>query len=209
VENEDKSALLIGSPDAGAYPDTLVRGSRENLVPDPASWRSDTLLLLRLSGTGLVMKVDPRLAAPRVDTVLRGAGFVDLSPDGRFAAFSRPETGDAVVVPFPSTSSASQKFEGTEPQWVSMTTLRYRGAQGWWYESTVDSASGRVRGAPRPYFFDPRFADTPGWSHRAVSNGGMIYVQGPARSSATYLRVVPNWVEKMKQAVDSADRNAK
>jgi hypothetical protein len=205
---DTSSALVIGSPDAAAAPDTLVRGAGQHLVPDPTSWRSDSLLLGRISGTGLVMTLDPRLATPRVDTVLRDAGFTDLSPDGRFVAFNRWGTTGVVITPFPARNSTS-KFTGSEAQWVSMTTIRFRGAQGWWYEIAVDSLSGRVRGAPRPYFFDPRFADTPGWSHRAVSNGGMIYVQGPARSSAAYLRVVPNWVAKMKQAVDSATRSTK
>ena len=36
-----------------------------------------------------------------------------------------------------------------------------------------------------------------------------MYVQGPAQTTATYLRVVPHWVEKMKRAVDSADAIAK
>jgi serine/threonine-protein kinase len=208
LEYEDSSALVIGSPDAGTSPATLVRGSRVNPAPNPMSWRSDTLLVARIDG-GVVVTLDPRLAAPRLDTVLRGAGFADLSPDGRFVVFNRAGRNELVISRFPTQNSPSQSTEGIEAQWVSMNTVRFRGAQGWWYEITVDSASGRVRGAPRPYFFDPRFADTPGWSHRAVSNGGMIYVQAPARSSATYLRVVPNWVEKMKRAVDSTDASSK
>jgi hypothetical protein len=36
--------------------------------------------------------------------------------------------------------------------------------------------------------------------------GGLIYLQGAADRPATYLRVVPHWVERMKQAVDAANR---
>ena len=206
---ENSSALVIGSPDAGASLDTLIRGSSENPAPDPASWRSDTILLARVPGMGSVLSIDPRPTGRRVDTVLRSAGFADLSPDGRLIVFNRLGLTDAVITPLTAMNRSSQLSEASEAQWVSMTTVRFRGVQGSWYEITVDSASGRVRGAPRLYYSDPRFADTPGWSHRAASNGGMIYVQGPARTTAAYLRVVPNWVAKMKQAVDSADANTK
>jgi hypothetical protein len=141
--------------------------------------------------------------------VLRGVGFADVSPDGRFVVSNIRGKDELVVTSFPTMRTSAPLALGNEAEWVSTTTVRFRGVLGWWYEVTVDSALGRVRGAQRPYYYDPRFSDTPGWSHRAVSNGGMIYVQGPARSSAGYLRVVPNWVEKMKQAVDSAERNAK
>ena len=76
---------------------------------------------------------------------------------------------------------------------------------GRWFDVTVDSATGRARGEPRLFYSDEQFEDTPGFSHLPVSNGGMIYVQGPARTSAAFLRVVPNWVAKMKHAVDSAN----
>ena len=94
--------------------------------------------------------------------------------------------------------------------WVSATTVRYQleGGVGL-YEVSVDSVTGQVRGVPRPYFSDPRMVHPPGLSHRPVSNDGMMYVQGPARTTATYLRVIPNWVAKMKQIVDSADASAK
>ena len=52
----------------------------------------------------------------------------------------------------------------------------------------------------------PRFSDTAGWSNRPSRDGGIIYLQGAEKSTAGYLRVVPNWVSKMKAAVDSAAR---
>jgi hypothetical protein len=83
--------------------------------------------------------------------------------------------------------------------------VRYRADPGFtWYEVSVDSLTGQVRGAPRPYFTDSLYVHPVGLPHRVAPNGGMIYVQGTARTTATYLRVVPNWVEKMKHAVDSA-----
>jgi hypothetical protein len=93
--------------------------------------------------------------------------------------------------------------------WVSTTTVRYLADDLVnLYEVSVDSL-GHVRGAPRPYFSDPRIVVPAGLAHVAVSNGGMMYIQGPVRTTATYLRVVPNWVAKMKHAVDSANAIAK
>ena len=42
---------------------------------------------------------------------------------------------------------------------------------------------------------------------RIAAGGGFIYMQGAADRPIPYLRVVPNWVEQMKRAVDAADRS--
>jgi serine/threonine-protein kinase len=198
--------LVAGSPDVADGLDTLARDSENRLAPNPSSWRLDSLMLA--AGNRTVLAFDPRTRNGTVDTVLGDAIFPELSPDGRFLLFTRLSTGNVLITPYPGRTSLSRVTEaqGVEAEWASMTTVRYRSTQGSsWFEVTVDSATGRVRGAPRPYFSDPRFVDTPGWSQRAVSNGGMIYVQGPARTTATYVRVVPNWVARMKHAVDSVD----
>jgi len=199
--------LVAGSPDVAEGLDTLARDAEKNRrALNPSSWRLDSLILV--GGNRLVLALDPRTRNASVDTVLRDAIFPELSPDGRFLLFTRLSTGNVLITPYPGRTSLSRVTEtqGVEAEWSSMTTVRYRSTQGSsWFEVAVDSATGRVRGAPRPYFSDPRFVDTPGWSQRAVSNGGMIYVQGPARTTAAYVRVVPNWVARMKHAVDSVD----
>ncbi len=53
---------------------------------------------------------------------------------------------------------------------------------------------------------DPRWVDTPGQSFTITPNGGIVYVQGPEQKPATFLRVIPNWVDQMKRAVDEANR---
>ena len=208
LTQDSTSALVAGSPDAPEGLDTLARGTGTGgrLAPGPMSWRFDSLLMT--GGNRTVLALDPRTRKATLDTVLSDAIFPELSPDGRFLLFTRLSTGNVLITPYPGRTSLSRVTEaqGVEAEWASMTTVRYRSTQGSsWFEVTVDSATGRVRGAPRPYFSDPRFVDTPGWSQRAVSNGGMIYVQGPARTTATYVRVVPNWVARMKHAVDSVD----
>jgi hypothetical protein len=75
-----------------------------------------------------------------------------------------------------------------------------------WYSSHVNPSTGETTGSPTLWGRDPRFSDTAGWSNRVSWDGGIIYVQGPEQSSAHYLRVVPNWVAKMRAAVDSVGR---
>lgn len=36
--------------------------------------------------------------------------------------------------------------------------------------------------------------------------GGVIYLRGAVGRPASYLRVVPHWVDRMKRAVDEANR---
>jgi hypothetical protein len=152
------------------------------------------------------MALDLRKLPARVDT-LANIGIVyfpEISPDGRFLLSSWPAQG-SMITTFPRPGRLSRIPGAVEAVWVSATTVRYQQDPSMdWFEMSVDSVSGEARGAPRPYFSDPRYVQPPGLSHRAVSNGGMVYVQGPARTSASYLRVVPNWVGKMKLAVDSA-----
>jgi hypothetical protein len=47
---------------------------------------------------------------------------------------------------------------------------------------------------------------TAGWYNRLSYDGGIIYVQGPEQTTARYVRVIPNWVAKMKAAVNSANQ---
>ena len=174
------------------------------------SWPADSLLIARIyqPPTRKVVALDLRQRRPRVDTILDDARFPNLSPDGRLLLFSRISNGELLITPFLSRANLSPvtNAEVIEGRWASMTTVRFRSSfAGAWFDVTVDSSTGRVRTGPRLFFRDTRYEDTPGWSHLAVPNQGMIYVRSSARTTAAFLRVVPNWVEKMKRAVDSVD----
>jgi hypothetical protein len=55
-------------------------------------------------------------------------------------------------------------------------------------------------------FTDPRFIDTPGWSHAVMPGGDAVYLQATAENLGYYVRVIPNWVATMKRAVDEANK---
>jgi hypothetical protein len=64
----------------------------------------------------------------------------------------------------------------------------------------------KERGSKRilPWFEDARFSDTPGASHAASHDRGIVYLRGSDVVDAPYLRVAPKWVERMKREVDRA-----
>jgi hypothetical protein len=95
--------------------------------------------------------------------------------------------------------------DGVEPLRLSSTEVLYRSGVAW-YLVRLNPVTGEPVGAPTFWARDPRFSDTSGWSNRPSHDGGIIYVQGPEQVSAPYLRVVPNWVTRMKAAVDEANR---
>jgi hypothetical protein len=111
-----------------------------------------------------------------------------------------------VVASFPVAGRRWQiASEGVEPLWLSATEILYRAGVSW-YLAHLNPETGEPLGAPTFWARDPRFSDTSGWSNRLSHDGGIIYVQGPEQTSATYLRVIPNWVSQMKAAVDAANR---
>ena len=53
---------------------------------------------------------------------------------------------------------------------------------------------------------DAQFLDTPGWSNRLSHDRGIIYAQSTARSSARFVRFIPDFVTRMKAAVKEANK---
>jgi hypothetical protein len=74
------------------------------------------------------------------------------------------------------------------------------------YKATIDPFA-RPPVVKRELFVrDPRFADTPGWSHASMPNGDVVYLQSPVDNLGYYVRVIPDWVRQMKRAVDGVSR---
>lgn len=94
---------------------------------------------------------------------------------------------------------------GQEPVWLSSTELTYRRGQSW-YTVSIGDRPGDRPSEPRFWFSDPRFLDRWGMAHVSSRDGGVIYVQGINPSTASFLRVIPNWLEGAKRAADEANR---
>ena len=94
-----------------------------------------------------------------------------------------------------------------KPRWRSATELAFLvpGTTGV-FQVTIGGPGTSPVGKREAIVEDPRFADTPGWSLAFMPNGDLLYLQSPAENLGHYLRVVPNWVNAMKRAVDEANR---
>ena len=203
VVDSIRDALLMGSPDMPTPPETLI-------VSDSAGsamgWVSNGRIIGNSFRKGFVWTMDVNQRPSRREFLVPDAVFPDVSPDGRLLSFLRVSTNETIVTNWPARNRVLRLNSGAEAQWVTPRTLRSRGNPGDWYEQDIDPERVEAVGRPRRIYVDRRFSDTPGWSQRVMADGSMIYVQGPARTSATYFRVVPNWVEQMKRAVDAANR---
>ncbi|UCC24146.1 MAG: protein kinase [Gemmatimonadales bacterium] len=159
--------------------------------------------------------VNPSTDPVQVDTVPVNAFFLSLSPDRRWLAWQSPGAPGVQLQSWPSLDrryTVSQ--QAAEPQWLANGDLVFyetlppgEAGEGFpFYRVPVDVSREPPVGEPELLFRDPRFADTPGWSFAPDAEGGLIYLQGPAENLVHYVRVIPGWVDRMKAAVDEANR---
>jgi hypothetical protein len=111
------------------------------------------------------------------------------------------------LAPYPATGRrylVDRRFG--EPQWLSPTDLLYLTNDAVLHRVRLDAASDPPLGTPQMWLADSLFKDTPEHSYEVRGDGSVLYVQGPTHERGTHVRVVPNWVVRMKRAVDAANR---
>jgi len=201
-------SLFVGSPDRSGSPEFLFH------VPggaDALQWMPDgRVILFQYESYGVWgFRIDRRPIA--VDTLFSGNGFTWLSGDGRWVAYVNPSWTEAWIEPLPRDGRRYPAAAGNlaDPQWLSAFEFGVpitEGGRTRLERVTVDpKADPPVRNRGR-WADAPGFRDTNGPSFAMAPGGGLIYLQGAADRPATYLRVVPHWVDRMKQAVDEANR---
>jgi serine/threonine-protein kinase len=204
VRDSTRWTILRGAPSSGTRPDTLASAEYDSYSLDPTDYDSDHLALAQSWGRSVVTRFDPSAAHATFDTVLTGSRFASVSPNLKLILYQTLEGSQVIVTGFPVLGRRWQlASEGVEPLWLSGTEVLYRLGIAW-YLVRINPETGEPVGPPTFWARDPRFSDTSGWSNRPSRDGGIIYVQGPAENSSTYLRVIPDWVRQMRAAVDSA-----
>ncbi len=208
VRDSTRGSILSGTPSSGGRPDTLdsyaATGSAVTL--DPIDFHDDHGMLAQDWVGNVTQRFDPSVSPMRFDTVVSEARFTSVSPDGKHVAFQSSDGSRILVTSYPAAGRRWQvASDGVEPLWLSVGEILYRSGVSW-YLVRIDPATGEPLGPGTLWGRDPRFSDTSGWSNRLSHDGGIIYLQGPAQVSSSYLRVVPNWVAQMKVAVDGANR---
>jgi serine/threonine-protein kinase len=191
---------VIGAPEAAAPPDTL-EGTCSHLT----DYVSDDLIL-----TVGITRCSIEGGRVSVDSLDLSGGFATLSPDRRWIAYSSSITGrfEVYLASFPSADRRYQVSDrgGLEPLWVSSSELVYRHGHTWYRAQIVADQDQPIREVSQ-WFADPRFVDTNGFSHLLTPDGSLIYVRSVGLSTASSIRVVPDWLKTMKRAVDDANSN--
>ena len=204
LRDSTRWSIVSGVPGADRL-DTLLVADSGGAQYDPMSYDADGFVVAQELATFAAVRFDAAARPVRLDTIDTGTRFPTIAPDGKHLART-DERGRVFVTGFPGRGRQWQvTADGSEPLWMSSTELLFRSGVAW-YLARIDPATGELQGAPTLWARDPRFSDTAGWSNRPSHDGGIIYLQGPEEVSATYLRVIPNWVETMKRAVDAANR---
>ena len=205
IRNGASAAILLGSPSAANAPDTVYGSADQAQVPELVEYHDETTVLARTTSNALV-RFDPTQRPIRFDTLLKEAVFSAISPDGRHLAWQSDITSQLNLSSYPPGSQQQLvALGGSEPLWRSATELLYR-AGVTWNIVRLDAKTGMLAGPPTRWGVDPRFLDTPGWSNRWSWDGGIVYVQSPDISDARFLRLIPDFVARMKAAVDKANR---
>jgi len=205
--NGRRAAILLGSPNAEIAPDTLFAANALADVPEPTDYHDDASVLARsANASASATRIDLTTHPLRFDSLLPGAVFMAISPDGKRLVWQSQSTGQLNLTAYPPESRQQLVAAGgVEPLWLSSTELLYRTGVTW-NLAQVNATTGELVGSQTRWGFDPRFLDTPGWSNRPSWGGGIVYVQSPDVSDARFLRFIPDFVARMKAAVDKANR---
>jgi eukaryotic-like serine/threonine-protein kinase len=201
-------SIFVGSPDRADPPEFLLH------VPggvDVQQWMPDGRITV-LEYDQYRLKSFPIARRPvTLDSLFTGVGFTWLSADGRWVGYVNRSWTEAWIEPLPRDGRRYPAATGNlaDPQWLSATEFGVPitdGARTRVERVTVDpGADPPVRNRGR-WADAPGFRDTNGPSFAPAPGGGLLYLQGAADRPATYLRVVPNWVARMKAVVDAANR---
>jgi eukaryotic-like serine/threonine-protein kinase len=206
-DTPDKETVYLRGLDSPEKPRVLISGDyRAN---EPNSYLAENFILLGVSvKDGVVMVIDPTSTPTRIDSLPFSNYFISISPDRKWIAYQNQGARGILLQPWPSLDRRYQvDAQGGEPRWRSATELVYViPAGGRLMHVTIGAGASSPVGKPELLFADPRWADTPGWSHAIAPGGDLIYMQSPAENLGYYVRVVPGWVKAMKRAVDAANR---
>ena len=205
IASPDLETVYLRQLNAADPPKVLLTGPY--MAHEANSWPSDDVLLLGVNrqGSGNLV-LDPTVSPPRIDTVKLSTYFVAMSPDKRWLAYSLQGIPGVWLQPWPAMNRRYQvDANGSEARWRGPSELVYsvkrEEAAPSIRRARIGASSESPVQPPDTLFTDPRFAETPGWSHAIMANGDVLYAQKPAESLGYYVRVVPNWVAAMKRAV--------
>ena len=213
-DDPDHERLLLRQLDAPGEPRELMAFSAAARSQVSAFIAPDLLLVGTSEKEIGILIIDPSRTPATVDSVPLNAYFAAISPDRRWIAYQSVGVTGVQLQPWPAMDRRYLvSADGTEPRWGAANELiylsEYRTASlmaASFHRARIGQDASAPVATPELIIRDPRFNDTPGWSHALTTGGDLIYLQSPSENLGHYIRVVPDWVKQMKRAVDAANR---
>ncbi|MGK2935089.1 MAG: protein kinase domain-containing protein [Gemmatimonadaceae bacterium] len=199
-------SVFVGSPDLAGPPEFVLRSTE---AFEAFAWTPENKVVGVLWIPFLAVALHVGERPVRLDTLRSDVSFIRPSPDGRWIAYSNAAINEIWLERFPRDGQRYQVATGSidEAHWLSSSELAFTtyddGAKV--ERLVVNPSSNPPFGERRQWLDLPEFRGTAGLS-TALSNGGIVYIQGEPAQPVRYLRVVPRWVDRMKHAVDAANR---
>ncbi len=158
-----------------------------------------------LAGHAVSVNIEQRPVT--IDTLLRGAPFAEPSPDGKWIAYAPSDFNSLWLEPLPRNGKRYQVLGSSadDPHWLSSTELVFSTSGGKAFDRTTIAATAENPVGPvRRWFSSSGVLETNGFTSQLSVDERVIYLQADIEAPVRSLRVVPDWVAKMKRAVDEA-----
>lgn len=199
VDDPDSESLMLRRVDSPEAPRVLVT-SKIPIGMVPSSYLADNFLLVGVGMTGGTdMIIDPTTDPACVDTLSLRTNFVSISPDRKWIAYTKQGATGVSVQPWPAMDRKyTVDMVGREPLWHGANELVYfsyvggKGSPSQTFNRVrMDGPANAPVGTRDALFTDPRFVDTPGWSHSVMPGGDAVYRQATAENLGYDVRVIP------------------
>jgi serine/threonine-protein kinase len=195
-------ATVRASPTASGAPDTILASEFA-----PAAFLADSVVLGEHGD--VIARLDLSTNPPMIDTMLPASAFPAVSPDGRWFAYNSVDLLRLFLSPLDDLDTRYEiAVDHHDAQWLSSTELVFSkyGDVHVFKVGSLRADTDPPMSGMREWHVTPLLTESPGRTFTVTPDEGVIYVQGPPRRTGAYLRVVPNWVEQMKRAVDEVNR---
>ena len=219
VWNRRGDSLLFGTGEQlyAASLDQSTTPKRVYYYPDgwftePYDWDAAGRVVAEQWKEKRIISVDLKKTPPSVVVLADSAEWPSVSPDGRWMSYISAGGGELWMKAISPNGKRYHVASGDirSSRWLSPTelTMAVRDSTS---KMTIDRIAIEFSG-PSPAFHRrhwltlPEFIETPGPAYALTRDGKVVYLRGAPERPATYLHVIPDWVAKMKHAVDEANR---
>ena len=196
IVSASDNRIVTRSADGQGAVEQVYAGTGGSAIP--LSWSPDgAALAFNHSGT-LVLHVQ----SGRVDTVSRNGGYAQFSPDGRWLAYTAPESGrdEVYAISYPRLTGRQQisVSGGRLPLWSARSGELFFVNGDTLMETSVSTGSGLDWTTPKPLFASPDLATLDYTFSVSADGRRFLYPTRNPDAAAREIRVVLNWFEELK-----------